>query len=523
MAGIAIIVLIFGNNWAIPLWNADEAAYAGIAHTMKVSGDWLNQNFIWSDVHRKPPLHLWLSTISMYLFGSNEWAIRFFSSVSVLTLTTVIFSWISERYNKTVGLLSAIVFVANILVLALAKIGFTDATLMLFEFLSVWSLYKISQNYTSRKYLVIFWASVALGLLTKGPHLVLVIGMMTLLVTFTGFDRKIILKIKPWIGLPLSLLPLTIWGYLSWQSDGGIFIRWMLDWYILKRVGGSVFGQSGPPGYYFGILLLAFFPFLVGITGILRDLIKRKYKLMTFEGFLLLWLLSGWLFFELVPSKLPNYIVGALPPLAILIGIKLSHIRPNDWKSIWFRLGAFLQLVLSALIAAVLVYLIRAEFGFSGILIAILTGLVPIIAVIIFILRLEAGRLEGSGLVLGTFSIIFGLLISFPLMNVVSPLFGCPKEIGENVGFELSRHDTILLAKEEIHMVSLPFYLSQQANVITDDDVTNKSLEQLQQFDAIIGDSLMSERLKATHNIELFSCYDMNHQKHKDFYVMVKQ
>jgi hypothetical protein len=182
-----------------------------------------------------------------------------------------------------------------------------------------------------------------------------------------------------------------------------------------------------------------------------------------------------------------------------------------------------LQLVVVALVSAVLVYLLRAQFGFFGILVAILTGLVPIIGVIAYILRLERSKFEGSGLMLGGFALFFGLMLIFPLMNVVKPVFGCPKEIGDHIGYELKKSDVILLAKKEIHMVSLPFYLSQQARVEEVSDLNSLSNSDLLKYDAIVGDSLLSERINHLFSVEYFNCFDLNHQKHKDFYVMIRQ
>ncbi len=56
---LAILCLLPGLD-TTPLWDQDEAAYAGFAHQMLATGDWRLPGFAWSEVHRKPPLHFWL-------------------------------------------------------------------------------------------------------------------------------------------------------------------------------------------------------------------------------------------------------------------------------------------------------------------------------------------------------------------------------------------------------------------------------------------------------------------------------
>ena len=79
-----IIVILIMNNWSIPLWDQDEAAYAGFGYIMNESGNWLVPNFMYSDVHRKPPLHFWNIALSYKLFGYNEFAVRFPSFLAIL-------------------------------------------------------------------------------------------------------------------------------------------------------------------------------------------------------------------------------------------------------------------------------------------------------------------------------------------------------------------------------------------------------------------------------------------------------
>ena len=71
-------IWLFGNNW-VSFWDQDEAAYAGFAKTMIETGNWLQPDFMWSEVHRKPPLHFWNIALSYKIFGINLLVLKIFT------------------------------------------------------------------------------------------------------------------------------------------------------------------------------------------------------------------------------------------------------------------------------------------------------------------------------------------------------------------------------------------------------------------------------------------------------------
>lgn len=93
--GIAalLIIMAFAHNGSVSLWDQDEAAYAGISRQMYESGDWLIQEFTWSEIHRKPPLHFWNITSSYHVFGVNEFAVRVPPAVFFIGTLALLFFW----------------------------------------------------------------------------------------------------------------------------------------------------------------------------------------------------------------------------------------------------------------------------------------------------------------------------------------------------------------------------------------------------------------------------------------------
>ena len=470
---ISLIALVWANNESIPLWNADEAAYAGLAKTMCESGNGLVQDFPQAEYHRKPPMHLWLMAISSWLFGYNETAVRLPSSLSILVGGLLIFLFVRKERSEFEAQTAAGIFISNYLILTLGKIAFVDAHLVLCGIVGGISLYRIVTDQFQIKHQILFWAAVAVGVLVKGPQILIFLGILGLLSFTMVSPFTLIKRLAPWFGLPLAALPFTIWAVLSYKEDGGKLLTWMLDWYILRRAEGEVvFDQWGPPGYYLGTFIAAFAPFLIGLVLTAKGYIKGGWLKDPFKKFLLLWVVSGWLIYELIPSKLPTYAISAYPALAILIAVALKEVNLEAWKGLWMRLGIFFQLILSAVVSAALIFFVQGGYGYWGLFLAILAGLALVITSIIYVIALEGEKFERSGMILVWGNIIFGLLLVLPIMNMIKPQLECPRLLGESLKLEVKKTDKILLAQEHIHMVNLPYYLSREGELVTEPDPT---------------------------------------------------
>jgi 4-amino-4-deoxy-L-arabinose transferase-like glycosyltransferase len=523
---VSLIALVWANNSSVPLWNADEAAYAGLAKTMCETGNGLIQDFPQADYHRKPPMHLWLMAISSWAFGFNEAAARLPSSLSILVGGLLIFFFMKKERSEFEAQVAAGAFISNYLILTLGKVAFVDAHLVLCAVAGGLALYRIVTAQHRLKHVILFWAAVAVGVLVKGPQILIFLGLLVALSFTMTSPLGLIKRLAPWFGLPLAALPFTVWAIMSYREDGGELLTWMLDWYILRRAEGEVvFDQWGPPGYYLGTFIAAFAPFLIGLVLSAKGYIKGGWLKDPFKKYLLLWLISGWLIYELIPSKLPTYAVSAYPALAMLIAIALKEVNMDAWKSLWMRLGIFFQLVITAVVSAALIFFVQGGYGYWGLFLAILAGLALVITSIIYVISLEGGKFERSGMILVWGNIIFGLFLVLPIMNMVKPQLDCPRQLGESLKLEVKKSDKILLAKEHIHMVNLPYYLSREGDLVTESDPTQAAYRANEEdFKVVVTDSILIEGLSAKYRVaETFDCLDMNANKTRSYVVMMRR
>ena len=307
-----------------PLFDQDEAAYAGFARGMRESGDWVLHGYTWSEMHRKPPLALWLIAASTGLLGEHNWTVRLPGALCIAATILLVATW-GGRLLGAARACNAAVVLATSLTPLFGRTALVDPVLLLSSTTATLGLLELLAG-RPRRGAAAVGLGLAAGLLAKGPAVVLALGVTTLGLLLLHPARRRLLD--PWLllGLCLAPLPLLAWGALAWRADDGVTVRWMLDWYLLRRAGGQVLGQTGPPGVYLVSFLLFLLPWAgllpAGLSGLLRGLRAREPA----AAALVAWLLGGWLVWELLPSKLPAYALGAYPALALAIAGPLSDL-----------------------------------------------------------------------------------------------------------------------------------------------------------------------------------------------------
>lgn len=357
-------VLLFYKNNQIVLWEQDESAYAGFAHTMLKTGDWITPDFEWSEPHRKTPFHFWAIALSYKLFGENEFATRLPTCLCILGTLLTFWGFGKKLFSAEIAQWSCLVFMVSILPLLFAKIALTDAALLCCTTLAYFLL-QLYLETNQLRYLGGLLSIVSIGLLVKGPPILITVGG-SIFLKFLLDDNKM-QSLKIGLLLFLTFIPLLIWGRMAWIADGGIFIQWLLDWYIFKRTSGSVFGQTGPFGYYFGVFAFNFILLLPYFFKSVYDIFTHPFNKTqsiaekNVHRLNLYWISCGWIFYECLPSKLPAYALAALPILVTSIGRLIATHQ---------KMPAFLNIV-SGLIqigAGIALFLLKKQLPFESLI-----------------------------------------------------------------------------------------------------------------------------------------------------------
>lgn len=452
------VILFSGNTHS--LTDQDEAAYAGFAKQMIESGNWVTPEFMWSEVHRKPPLHFWNIALSYKVFGVNEFAVRFPAALFVLLTCLLVFFAGKKIVGERLALLWVVVLSTSLLVPVLGKISVTDSTLLFFTTACAFSFYFVLEQ-KAWKWVLVFWVSFALALLTKGPPIVLfALGLSGLLLVLHPNRRNLIL-FHPWFFLPLALLPLLAWGYATTYYDNGQFVDWMIDWYILKRVGGSVFGQSGFPGMHLLLIILFFIPWLLFLPQAFKTLFTQFFKDKQEGLFFFAWFVAGWFIFELSPSKLPAYVVAAHVPLAFFIARVAG--KQKLPATLWLIIHYLIAFVLFAAIVA-LPFIINVSAATKVLFVSVGVVLLAATVVSLFVLRTK-------WFLPALISVV--VLLQVGLWQVLVPATdeykNSTKKVADYATAHADKTSRVLIANGQNKPPSLPFYLGNTFSTIQEE------------------------------------------------------
>ncbi|HLJ19501.1 MAG TPA: glycosyl transferase, partial [Stellaceae bacterium] len=152
-------------------------------------------------------------------------------------------------------------------------------------------------------------------------------------------------------GLPLMLLIAGPWLVaITVATDGG-FANESVGKDLLGKLIHGQESHGAPPGYFLVLALVTFWPGSLALAGAARLAWRERGE--TAIRFLIAWLVPFWLLLELVPTKLPHYVLPAYPALALLTGRALTDGARRHWTdlvtcSIWGLVTLGLALALLA-------------------------------------------------------------------------------------------------------------------------------------------------------------------------------
>ena len=164
---------------------------------------------------------------------------------------------------------------------------------------------------------VIFWTALAGGVLLKGPIILMIVGIAA--ATLASLERswRWLRGLRPSVGVVALLALVLPWFIAIVVRTRGGFIAESLGQDLLGKVAGSQESHGAPPGTYFLLFWITFWPGSPLAAIAAPTIWKERSDPAT--RFLLAWLLPSWLVFELVMTKLPHYVLPLYPAIAILI------------------------------------------------------------------------------------------------------------------------------------------------------------------------------------------------------------
>jgi len=353
---------------ALPPVDRDEARFAQATRQMLQTGDLINIRFQDTPRHKKPAGIYWLQAASVGLFGETNanavWPYRLPSVLGAIAAVLLTFALGCVLFERRVAFLGAAVLASSTLLVIEAHLAKTDAVLLACILAAMLALARIyagaRDSYEHEKpeigwsAPIVFWAALGVSALVKGP-----IGPMVALLTIAalwiadrraGRPTRLIARLKPHIGVPLAAAIFAPWLIAIMSATGGSFVGDAVKSDLLPKLISGQEGHGFPPGYFLFLLTATMWPGALFVWhGIVWGWQNRWEWPVTF---CVAWALPSWIVFELVPTKLPHYVLPLYPALALLAARAAFAVAEGDiprfykWDS-RLALGAFAGVALA--------------------------------------------------------------------------------------------------------------------------------------------------------------------------------
>jgi 4-amino-4-deoxy-L-arabinose transferase-like glycosyltransferase len=205
----------------------------------------------------------------------------------------------------------------------------------------------------SKTVLILFWAGFALGVLIKGPLILMFTLFPVLILSVRERSVRWLLALRPGLGLAVTALIVAPWFVAIITKSAGGFLAESVGKDLLGKVGAMQKQHWAPPGTYLLVFFATFWPGSVFVA--MAAPFAWQFRKEEAVAFCLAWIIPSWLVFEAVPTKLPHYILPLCPALAIMAALALTRgFAGPDRKGA--RLAALWFVALPVLVTAGLLY-----------------------------------------------------------------------------------------------------------------------------------------------------------------------
>lgn len=324
---ILCFVCFYGLNTVALIDLVDEGLYANSARQMIDSGDWITPRVGQEVFLDKPPLTFWCQALFILLLGPTPLAARLPSAIAAFLTALALYNWAKRRGALRTGWLAAVLYALCPLVgVGLARVAMVDSLLTLW--LTLAAIGWIEGYAGDRRGYLLMAAGMGLAVMTKGAIGLLLPCGALLLWLLIRRDRAA-LRGVPWApAIAIFLLLALPWHIAAWWANGDLFVREYIIHRHIQRFLGQDFGHNQPFWYYLPVLALSMFPWSAFVPAAwwqgLRARRAEKQSLDCMMAMWGLWAAVVFLFFSVSTSKLPNYILPALPALVLLVAWRLD-------------------------------------------------------------------------------------------------------------------------------------------------------------------------------------------------------
>ncbi len=325
--------LLFYGLGAFGLLGADEPRYAQVAREMLNRNDWVTPTLNGKPWLEKPPLYYWQAMLTYRAAralspandGVSEQTARLPGALDAAIMIAIIYFFL-RRFRPGSELDGALITASCAGVIGFAHAASTDMPLtatFAIAMLAWFAFYERQRNLD----LAIFYIFLALGTLAKGPVAPVLAAVIIVLFALAKRDWGVIFQ-TIWIpGFALFCVVALPW-YIAVQMRNPQFFRVFILEHNLARFSSNIYHHPQPFWFYLPVFLLAVMPWtmwlIVALVEHVRAILRDRREAFaspddSWALLLLIWIVVPILFFSASQSKLPGYILPAVPAGALLV------------------------------------------------------------------------------------------------------------------------------------------------------------------------------------------------------------
>jgi 4-amino-4-deoxy-L-arabinose transferase-like glycosyltransferase len=381
------LVLWLPGALSLPALDRDESRFAQASKQMIETGDFVDIRFSTGTRYNKPVGIYWLQSAATKVLGTGAhdriWTYRVPSLIGGYLAVLLVF-WCARAFaSAEIALAAAALLGASVLLTAETQIATTDAVLLAATLGAQAVLFRLylsardpSRPPVSHGIVLAGWFAFGVAVLVKGPVILGVIGVTALAVSLWDRDWRWLKTTRPWQGALIVALVVLPWLIAITLASHGAFFKQSLGHDFGDKLVGGQESHGAPPGYYLALATLTLWPAtLFVLPGLRAAWLERTSPAFRY---LLAWTAATWLMFEVVPTKLPHYVIPAYPALAILAACWAFETTKSSGTRLAriLQIVAGLQYVIGLLAFAVATVFLPMRFGagawWPGIVLAVI-------------------------------------------------------------------------------------------------------------------------------------------------------
>ena len=352
LVGFCVFLFFYGLG-QFGLVGADEPRYAQVAREMLARHDWITPTLNGTPWLEKPPLYYWQAMIAFAIFGVRDWVARVPSAIDASLIVLAVYFFL-KKLRPGFHLEGALMTASAAGLVGFAHSASTDMPLAAMFSLAMLCWYAWWETST-QKLLYGFYFFLALAFLAKGPIGVLLAGVVIFLFALAAGKPQLILKTL-WLPGGFVFLGVAAPWYIAVQLRNPEFFRVFILEHNLARFGSDLYHHTQPFWFYLPVVALALVPWVAFVAAAMAEVVRAWWaeRRALFEtgdalnAFLILWLVIPVVFFSFSRSKLPGYMLPAVPAGPLLVAEYVRRHIEEDRRPLWL-------LIAHAMISAALI------------------------------------------------------------------------------------------------------------------------------------------------------------------------